>query len=54
MHPVIMRQFAAEHIREIHAKAEDGRLAHQAPAPPGPASRAVDATRSSGQRDAQL
>ena len=30
MHPVIMRQFAAEHIREIHARAEDGHLAHQA------------------------
>ena len=26
MHPVIMRQLAAEHIREIHAKAEDERL----------------------------
>jgi hypothetical protein len=30
MHPAIMRQFAAEHIREIHAKAEDERLARQA------------------------
>ena len=26
MHPVIMRQLAADHIREIHAKAEDVRL----------------------------
>ena len=30
MHPDIMRQLAAEHIREIHAKAEDERLARQA------------------------
>ena len=30
MHPVIMRQFAAEHIREKHAKAENVRLARQA------------------------
>jgi hypothetical protein len=30
MHPVIMRQFAAEHIREIHAKAEDEGQARQA------------------------
>ena len=30
MHPVIMQQFAAEHIREIHAKAEDERQARQA------------------------
>ena len=30
MHPAIMRQFAAEHIREIHAKAENERLARQA------------------------
>ena len=30
MHPVIMQHFAAEHIREIHAKAEDERLARQA------------------------
>ncbi len=30
MHPVIMRQLAADHIREIHAKAEDERLARQA------------------------
>jgi hypothetical protein len=29
MHPVIMRQFAAEHIREKHAKAEDERRARQ-------------------------
>ena len=28
MHPVIMRQLAADHITEMHAKAEDGRLAH--------------------------
>ena len=30
MHPVITRQLAADHIREIHAKAEDERLARQA------------------------
>ena len=30
MHPVIMRQFAAEHIREKHARAEDERRARQA------------------------
>jgi hypothetical protein len=31
MHPVIMRQLAADHIAEMHAKAEDKRLAHAAP-----------------------
>jgi hypothetical protein len=31
MHPVIMRQLAADHIAEMHAKAEDERLAHAAP-----------------------
>ena len=40
MHPVIMRQFAAEHIREKHAKAEEirrARRAHEQPsAPPMP------------------
>ena len=30
MHPVIMRQLAADHIKEMHAKAEDERLARQA------------------------
>ena len=30
MHPAIVRQLAADHIREIHAKAEDERLARQA------------------------
>ena len=32
MHPVIMRHFAAEHIREMHAKAEPcpARSAHSA------------------------
>ena len=30
MHPVIMQQLAAEHIREVHAKAEGERLARQA------------------------
>ncbi len=30
MHPVIMRQLVADRIREIHAKAEDERLARQA------------------------
>jgi len=30
MHPAIMGQLAADHIREIHMKAEDRRLAHQA------------------------
>jgi len=41
MHPVIMRQFAAEHIRKKHAKAEDERLAR----PPAGAAHALsDAT----------
>ena len=30
MHPVIMRQLAADHIAELHAKAEDERLTRQA------------------------
>jgi hypothetical protein len=30
MHPVIMRQLAADHIAEMHAKAEDERLNRQA------------------------
>ena len=30
MHPVIMRQLTADHIRELHAKAENERLARQA------------------------
>jgi hypothetical protein len=30
MHPVIIQQLAAEHIREIHAKAEKERLARRA------------------------
>ena len=30
MHPAITGQLAADHIREIHMKAEDRRLAHQA------------------------
>ncbi len=30
MHPDIIRQLAAGHIREMHAKAEDERLARQA------------------------
>jgi len=30
MHPVSMRQLAADHIRELHAKAEDERLTRQA------------------------
>ena len=30
MHPIITRQLAADHIRELHAKAEDERLARQA------------------------
>jgi hypothetical protein len=30
MHPVITRQLAAEHIREMHAKAAGERLARQA------------------------
>ena len=30
MHPVIMRQVATDHIREMHAKAQDERLARQA------------------------
>ena len=28
MHPVIMRQLAADHIKEMQAKAEDEHLAH--------------------------
>jgi hypothetical protein len=30
MHPVIMEQLTADHIREMHAKAEDERLARLA------------------------
>ncbi len=30
MHPAIIRQLAADHIREIHAEAEDDRRARQA------------------------
>jgi len=30
MHPAITRQLAADHIREMHAKAEDERQARQA------------------------
>lgn len=45
MHPVIMRQLAADRIGEMHAKAEDERLARQAR--PAPASRAVHATKAS-------
>jgi len=30
MHPAIMRQLAADHIRDIRAEAEDGRRARQA------------------------
>jgi hypothetical protein len=30
VHPVIMRQLAADHIAELHAKAEDERLTRQA------------------------
>jgi hypothetical protein len=30
MHPVLMRQVAADHISEMHAKAQDERLARQA------------------------
>ena len=30
MHPVTIRQLAADHIREIHAKAENERLVRQA------------------------
>jgi hypothetical protein len=30
MHPIIIQQLAADHIREIHAEAENERLAHQA------------------------
>jgi hypothetical protein len=31
MHPVIIRQLAADHIREIHAKAEDERRGRRSP-----------------------
>jgi hypothetical protein len=30
MHPVILRQLAAEHIKEMHAKADDQRRARRA------------------------
>jgi hypothetical protein len=30
MHPIIIQQLAADHIREIHAEAENERLRHQA------------------------
>ena len=30
MHPVIMRKLAADHIAELHAKADDERLTRQA------------------------
>ncbi len=30
MHPVIIRQLATDHIREMHAEAEDERMARQA------------------------
>jgi hypothetical protein len=30
MHPLIIQQLAAEHIGEMHAKAENDRLGHQA------------------------
>ena len=30
MHPVIMRQLAADHIAELHARAEDERLTRPA------------------------
>ena len=30
MHPIIIQQLAGDHIREIHAKAENERLGHQA------------------------
>jgi hypothetical protein len=30
MHPIIIQQLAADRIREIHAKAENERLGHQA------------------------
>ena len=30
MHPVIMRHLAADHIAELHAKADDERLTRQA------------------------
>ncbi len=43
MHPVIMRQLAADRIAEMHAKAEDERPAHQARR--APASRAIHATK---------
>ena len=33
MHPVITQQLVSAHIREIHAKAETERLAHQARRP---------------------
>ena len=36
MHPVIMRQLAADHIKEIHAQAEEARRARRGAPSPGP------------------
>jgi hypothetical protein len=40
MHPVIMRQLVADHITEIHAKAEEVRRARRSAPSPGPGSAA--------------
>ncbi len=47
MHPVIIRQLAADHIKEMHAKAED--RTPGPPGAPGPASR-VHPAKAPGQR----
>jgi hypothetical protein len=64
MHPDIMRQLAADHIREMHATAEDERRARQArrarrrapstrPAPPASGTLSYDDPRlDAGQRPA--
>jgi hypothetical protein len=61
MHPVIMRQLAADHSAEIHAKAEDERLTRRArrraastrPRPPASGTLSYDDPRlDAGQRPA--
>jgi hypothetical protein len=36
MHPALIWQLAADHVRELHSSAKDGRRAHQAQHPPEP------------------
>ena len=51
MHPAIIRQLAADRISQMHAQAEDDRLARQARRARRRAR--VHAARAPGQRDAQ-